>query len=760
MGKIYMETSKTQYLGLVIEQKGITKVDKNPFYNFFPTHKIIDGEKIEALKPIDITNRLGYTTRKEIARKSVELFYDIDDDEENEKMRNYFLLNERNTASLFVVNDEDIKIRNDKAVIDLPIEKVKRAEELGIYPIITGESFPNESVAFFLNSEHTIDSIWGENQLPNTNYVVIRGRGMDENSIYGPCGRIPKKNGIYYKWEIDATEIYTLVRNTSPKYKFDFVKLNINQAAEYFDVMSNYELKEKARRYYAEYENLNFANIWKDEKECPKDIIEQRCKRINEWFLRSGLTDDEKNSIVRKKEEVTDLEKVLSSITEHTKDKMTELVDYLIYHCEEQKKRPEEKEVEEKEVEEKLSEEFYFEKIEHYKDVATFQGDKEAVIEHMMELIHKEREEKSYDRNTIVNLFTCIMQGFLTVFAGDPGCGKTSICDIIGKVLGLTNLGDSEYNRYLNLSVERGWMSKRDLIGYFNPISQSIDKNNEALYDGLKMLHYEKENLEKPSFPFLVLLDEANLSPMEYYWSDFMNVCDEIKKESNINLGGGENLKIPQSLRFLATINTDNTTYPLSPRLINRSWVITLPKGVMKENWQQIDEKECIPISWDTLKSIFGCMKVEGSGEKQPVLDTTYAGLYKTVKESFARIGIDLSSRVENNIASYWNVAKSLFEEDEEGRSAELIAFDYAIMQRVLPQINGFGEEYGLKLMDIEMLKEYDDDMGYEERSEEEYEAQAGLLQILENIGLTKSTEIVRKIVTRGREDKDYYHFF
>ena len=141
-------------------------------------------------------------------------------------------------------------------------------------------------------------------------------------------------------------------------------------------------------------------------------------------------------------------------------------------------------------------------------------------------------------------------------------------------------------------------------------------------------------------------------------------------------------------------------------------------------------------------------------------MDTTYAGLYKTVKESFARIGIDLSSRVENNIASYWNVAKSLFEEDEEGRSAELIAFDYAIMQRVLPQINGFGEEYGLKLMDIEMLKEYDDDMGYEERSEEEYEAQAGLLQILENIGLTKSAEIVRKIVTRGREDKDYYHFF
>ena len=34
-------------------------------------------------------------------------------------------------------------------------------------------------------------------------------------------------------------------------------------------------------------------------------------------------------------------------------------------------------------------------------------------------------------------------------------------------------------------------------------------------------------------FPFVILLDEANLSPMEYYWSDFMNICDDLGSQSN-----------------------------------------------------------------------------------------------------------------------------------------------------------------------------------------------------------------------------------
>lgn len=36
----------------------------------------------------------------------------------------------------------------------------------------------------------------------------------------------------------------------------------------------------------------------------------------------------------------------------------------------------------------------------------------------------------------------------------------------------------------------------------------------------------------------MILLDEANLSPMEHYWSDFLSICDTFRKVKILNLGG------------------------------------------------------------------------------------------------------------------------------------------------------------------------------------------------------------------------------
>lgn len=146
----------------------------------------------------------------------------------------------------------------------------------------------------------------------------------------------------------------------------------------------------------------------------------------------------------------------------------------------------------------------------------------------------------TYSKNTIVNIAICITQGFLTVFSGEPGCGKTSICNIFGEVLGLNKIaeaigyGQDSYDtgkRYVPVSVERGWTSKRDFVGYYNPLSKTFDKSNRRVYDALCMLDAEKHN-GTSRFPFIILLDEANLSPMEYYWSDFMNICDDLSSQS------------------------------------------------------------------------------------------------------------------------------------------------------------------------------------------------------------------------------------
>ena len=49
------------------------------------------------------------------------------------------------------------------------------------------------------------------------------------------------------------------------------------------------------------------------------------------------------------------------------------------------------------------------------------------------------------------------------------------------------------------------------------------------------MLNIERKDSK---YPFLIMLDEANLSPIEYYWADFMRLTDRTSKNDDyINVG-------------------------------------------------------------------------------------------------------------------------------------------------------------------------------------------------------------------------------
>ena len=300
---------------------------------------------------------------------------------------------------------------------------------------------------------------------------------------------------------------------------------------------------------------------------------------------------------------------------------------------------------------------------------------KEELILYLTDNIKEFRE---YGFNDIVNMFICISQNFLTVFAGDPGTGKTSICEILANSLGLNLFKERDsLNRYVPVSVERGWSSKRDLIGYFNPLTKTYDKSNGKIYEGLKTLDAEgTESL----FPFLILLDEANLSPIEYYWSEFMRVADQDGRDVFINIGEEQDILIPQTLRFLATINNDQTTVQLSPRLLDRAWVIKLPEIKMDYS-ETPDSKKYFKdiITWKELSDAFIDNKQE-SIQLEEVLNNVY--------QLFDDINLTVSPRVKNSIRKYLLVAQNIMENEDDSKKYEK-AIDYVIVQKLLPKING-----------------------------------------------------------------------
>lgn len=335
------------------------------------------------------------------------------------------------------------------------------------------------------------------------------------------------------------------------------------------------------------------------------------------------------------------------------------------------------------------------------------------------------KKYREYSNNQIINMFICIANGFLTVFSGNPGTGKTSICNIMAQVMGLQSISiqdiDKKYtNRFVAVSVERNWTTKRDLIGYYNPLTKTFDKSNN-MYDGLNVLSSEGNN---SIYPYLILLDEANLSPLEYYWSDFMTLADNDNlREMTIDLGNDIKLNVPETLRFVATINNDHTTESLSPRVIDRSWIITLPEV----NWEKaklvdpsVFGKNNPILMWTNFIETF----------KNTNRETTYknSDIIKNIYKLFKDNDTPISSRSIQQITDYICVAQKLFEDEANTIDTSYIAIDYAVLQKILPQINGCSSEF---------LNE--------------------LAILCENLPMSKSK--ISKIKKKG-EDMEYYTFF
>jgi hypothetical protein len=359
----------------------------------------------------------------------------------------------------------------------------------------------------------------------------------------------------------------------------------------------------------------------------------------------------------------------------------------------------------------------------------------EELVEYLCRMVQIVRP--TYDKNTIVNIAICITQGFLTVFSGEPGCGKTSICNIFGEVLGLNKIGEDidapedmkeTAKRYIPVSVERGWTSKRDFVGYYNPLSKTFDKSNRRVYDALYQLDREKKE-GSASYPYIILLDEANLSPMEYYWSDFMNVCDDLGPQSSVNLGEDYIFSIPETLHFLATINNDDTTERLSPRLLDRAWVVSLPQQTEVDAvGANIPRNQVEIITWASLRNAF-IPKREDYTAWSEVKD-----IYNSIVELLGEMQISVSPRIEKAIKRYWVAAAKYFQEDEAGTKAELVALDYAIAQKILPKIKGDGEKFEKLLEKFKML--------------------------CGDNGMIMSEKLTDDIISFGNRQMKYYQFF
>jgi DNA polymerase III delta prime subunit len=336
-------------------------------------------------------------------------------------------------------------------------------------------------------------------------------------------------------------------------------------------------------------------------------------------------------------------------------------------------------------------------------------------------------EGREFDYDETANLLLSTLQSYIIILAGAPGTGKTSTVLNFSDAMGLRQKDKkpSETDNLLNISIGRGWTSSRDLLGFYNSLKNTYQPSRSGLYEFLKAFSGSNTHLEQHLK--LVLMDEANLSSIEHYWSDFLGWCDAIDKQHTLNLAPNSLLIVPKSLRFMATINNDATVESLSPRLIDRAAIIKLNhkddskikdiqtsilsgavpyEDLMKAFYPKNDDAELSDIEDYQLKEILNILSATQLIKGSPIY---------------------YSQRKINAITKYCYIANQLdFKETE--------PLDFAISQHILPSISGHGEDLKKRLESLKAL--------------------------LNSYGYSMSEKIVTEILSAGDDLSHSYSFF
>ncbi|MBE7648137.1 AAA family ATPase [Tenacibaculum finnmarkense] len=302
---------------------------------------------------------------------------------------------------------------------------------------------------------------------------------------------------------------------------------------------------------------------------------------------------------------------------------------------------------------------------------------------------------REFEKHFIDNLLISIYQNTLTVFAGVPGTGKTTLARLLTSIL-------SPKEKIREVSVNKGWSSQKDLIGYVNPLSKKFQSSSTDIFSLLKQMDYEESKNQSLNTPMsYIVLDEANLSPLEHYWSSFYNLTDS-SGTLEIKLGHDEEVKFPNNLRFIGTINYDHTTEELSPRVLDRINIIQLNKandiGFDTVKKEAIDN---INITFQRCQDYF-----EKIAEKKELSekDIKNIDVFNEIKNEFRKLKIFISPRVEIGIKKYIIIASEYMSDVNK-------PFDYCIAQRLLPLINLQGDDNKQKL---KVLKTFLEDKKYD----------------------------------------------
>jgi len=256
-----------------------------------------------------------------------------------------------------------------------------------------------------------------------------------------------------------------------------------------------------------------------------------------------------------------------------------------------------------------------------------------------------------YPENLLRSFFAGLAVSRLVLLEGPSGTGKTTL------PLAFAHSVGAEFSV---VSVQAGWRSRSDLIGYFNDFEGKYVETEffRALYSA--SLPKNRDRM------FFVILDEMNLSHPEHYFADvlsamenrekgqgYLALCDSARVPADKvpkrleSHQGGFRFKLPDNLWFIGTANQDETTVRFAPKTYNRAHTMRFPMHSNKKPSSKNPERVGILASEDFAKLGEKALSKNGADI------VTWRKKLDGLENEFRALELFFSPRLEGQFARY-----------------------------------------------------------------------------------------------------------
>ena len=156
-----------------------------------------------------------------------------------------------------------------------------------------------------------------------------------------------------------------------------------------------------------------------------------------------------------------------------------------------------------------------------------------SIVKHIKEYAASRAKPLFYTEEDIKAFIAGMAASSFAILQGMSGTGKTSLPRIFA---------DAIFGEVKIVPVESSWRDRNELLGYYNDFSKKFTAK-EFTCD-----LYKANTPNYRSVPYFIVLDEMNLSRVEYYFADFLSVLENDPKDWKVQLVETDMRQLPNEI--------------------------------------------------------------------------------------------------------------------------------------------------------------------------------------------------------------------